>query len=69
MDVLTPVELRRLLDTCSGAGFPERRDSAIIRLFLDTGMRRAKLAGLTMEAVDLAAMRVLVVGKGGDLGS
>jgi site-specific recombinase XerD len=64
VDVLTPVELRRLLDTCSGAGFPERRDAAIIRLFLDTGMRRAELAGLTAEAVDLDAMHVLVMGKG-----
>ena len=52
------------VDICSGPGFPERRDSAIIRLFLDTGMRRAELAGLTVEAVDLDALHVLVMGKG-----
>lgn len=62
--MLTPVELRWLLDTCTGPGFPEHRDSAIIRQLLDTGMRRAELAGLTVEAVDLDALHVLVMGKG-----
>jgi integrase len=41
-DVPVPVlgddELRRLLAACEGRGFEERRDAAIVRLFLDSGM-------------------------------
>jgi site-specific recombinase XerC len=62
--VLSSDELRRLLAACAGTGFTERRDTAIVRLFLDTGMRRAELAGLTVEAVDLDAQHALVMGKG-----
>lgn len=32
-------ELARLLKTCSGDTFVDRRDTAIIRIFIDTGMR------------------------------
>jgi integrase len=63
--VLSPAELRRLLDTCVGTGFPERRDAAVIRLFLDTGIRRAELAALTVQSVDLATQHAFVIGKGG----
>jgi integrase len=50
--VLTEVELRRLIKACEGKGFDERRDNAIVRLFLDTGMRRAELAGLRIGDID-----------------
>ncbi len=62
--VLSPDELRRLLAACAGSGFEERRDTAMVRLFLDTGMRGAELAGLTVDAVDLDAQHVFVMGKG-----
>ena len=42
-----------LLATCDGTGFEARRDMAILRLFLDTGMRRTELANLTLADVDL----------------
>jgi site-specific recombinase XerD len=45
--------LRRLLDACSGKSFADRRDTAIIRLLVDTGMRRAELMGLHVEDVML----------------
>jgi site-specific recombinase XerC len=51
--VLTDDELRRLLKACDGTDFPERRDTVILRLFLDSGMRRGELAGLRIEDVDL----------------
>ncbi len=38
--VLTEGELRALLASCAGKSFEDRRDTAIIRLLLDTGMRR-----------------------------
>ncbi len=37
---------------------------AIIRLLLDTGLRRAELAGLTVEDVDLDNQVLRVQGKG-----
>ena len=45
--VLDVDQLARLLDTCRGNTFENRRDTAIIRLFLDTGMRAGELNGRT----------------------
>jgi site-specific recombinase XerD len=61
---LTDVELVALLRACEGTGFDERRDAAIIRLFVDTGMRRAELTGLRVEDVDLQLRVAIVMGKG-----
>jgi site-specific recombinase XerD len=63
-DVLGEEELRRLLRACEGPGFAERRDSAIVRLLLDTGMRRGELAGLKVEDIDFTNNVALVLGKG-----
>lgn len=62
--VLREEELRNLIAACSGDGFDERRDMAIIRLFLDTGMRRAELSGLQVEDVDFNHNIAIVLGKG-----
>jgi site-specific recombinase XerD len=62
--VLREEELKRLLDACAGTSFDDRRDSAILRLFIDTGMRRAELAGLRLEDVDFDHEVALVLGKG-----
>jgi len=61
--VLSPEQLRALLATCVGADFIARRDTAIIMLFLDGGLRRAELAGLQVADVDLAEWVVYVQGK------
>jgi len=42
--MLSDDELRRLLKTCEGGAFHDRRDVAILRLFVDTGLRRSELA-------------------------
>jgi site-specific recombinase XerC len=47
-----PDDVRRLLADCSGKDFRDRRDLAIIRLFLDTGMRLEGMAGLRHSAGD-----------------
>jgi site-specific recombinase XerD len=39
--VVSDDQVRSLLTACSGKDFRDRRDAAIIRLFLDTGMRLA----------------------------
>lgn len=56
--------LRKILKACDGTEFPERRDAAIIRLMIDTGMRRGELAGLGVDDVDVREGLALVLGKG-----
>ncbi len=74
--VLTEPQLRKLLSTVDGGTyFEQRRDAAIMRIFIDTGARRAEVAGLRYhpahdkidEVNDVAADRSLVrvMGKGG----
>jgi len=63
--VLVDDELVRLLRTCVGKNFEERRDQAILRLFIDTGMRLSELTFITLEDVDLDQGVVHVLGKGG----
>lgn len=62
--VLREEELTALLKACDGGDFESRRDSAIVRLLLDTGMRRGELTGLRVEDVDFEHAVALVLGKG-----
>ena len=64
MPVLTRDQLRALLAACKGSGFAERRDTAIVRLFLDTGMRLAEMTGLTVADLDMHYEVAVVLGKG-----
>lgn len=58
-------ELRALLAACKGKGFVERRDTAIIRLFFDTGIRLDEMTTLTEDKIDLDRdQTVRVFGKG-----
>jgi site-specific recombinase XerD len=63
--VLTEELLRRLLATCAGKDFEDCRDRALILLLLDTGGRRAEIAGMRTGDLDFEYGVVLVVGKGG----
>jgi site-specific recombinase XerD len=52
--VLTEAQLSALLDTCrNGKDFLDRRDHALLRVLIDTGMRRGELAALELGDVDL----------------
>jgi integrase/recombinase XerC len=62
--VVGPEHLARLLKTCEGRDFTSRRDTAAILLLVDTGMRRARCAGMTLDDVDLGQRIVWVLGKG-----
>ena len=62
--VLSDEQLRTLFAACDGRDFVDRRDSAIIRMFLDTGCRRRELAGLTTTDVSLHDRDITVIGKG-----
>ena len=48
----TDDELAQLLKTCSGRTFADRRDTAIMRIFIDTGIRVSGLAGLRYDPDD-----------------
>src|SRR5215218_1342989 len=56
--------LRRLLASCAGKSFEDRRDTALILLLVDVGPRRAELMGLTVADVDFDLDVLLVLGKG-----
>jgi site-specific recombinase XerD len=64
VDVVRPEHLARLLRACEGRDFASRRDTAIILLLVDTGIRRAECAGMTLDDVDLDQRIVWVLGKG-----
>lgn len=71
--VLTHDQLDALLKACRGTTFEDIRDTALIRLLIDTGMRRAEAAGLKGRMtstgliegnVDLDNDVAVVLGKG-----
>jgi len=65
--VLSDEQLKALLSTCEGKGkdtFDDRRDAAVLRLFLDSGMRLSELTNLKVEDVDLDGTVAYVIGKG-----
>lgn len=62
--VLAEDKARALLKACGGSGFVQRRDTAIVRLFLDTGMRLIELTKLRVDDVDLDDDVAIVTGKG-----
>ncbi len=62
--LLSEDELKAVVKSCEGRSFEDRRDMAIIRLFLDSGMRRAELAMLKVDDVDFDHNVALILGKG-----
>lgn len=62
--VLTEDQVRALLATTKGRGFLQVRDAAILRLLIDTGLRRAELTGLMVDDLDLDHDVAIVLGKG-----
>lgn len=63
-EVLSTAQVEKLLKSCAGNGFRERRDAAIISLLFDSGLRRQELANLTTGDVDIENEVVTVMGKG-----
>ncbi|MGI8829272.1 MAG: tyrosine-type recombinase/integrase [Candidatus Limnocylindria bacterium] len=62
--ILSDADVRKILRTCEGRAFDDRRDAAIIRLLFDTGMRRAECATMSLDDLDLDEDVVYVIGKG-----
>jgi integrase len=65
--VLEVDDVLRLLATCRGDGFENRRDGAIIRFMFDTRCRRGEVASMRTdrESLDLREGEALVTGKTG----
>ncbi|MHB9024015.1 MAG: tyrosine-type recombinase/integrase [Armatimonadota bacterium] len=59
----TPDEIQRLLQATS-TGFAGIRDTAMILVLLDTGVRLSELLGLRLDDVDLGLAQMKVLGKG-----
>lgn len=71
--VVKEEHLRKLLRACEGKGFRERRDMALITMFVDTGLRVSEMVGLQFgddadtdgsSFVDVEDGCVWVIGKG-----
>lgn len=62
--VLTDEELARLLKVCSTKDFAGRRDEAMLRVLLDTGVRISELARMTADGLDMENETIPIVGKG-----
>jgi integrase len=64
VDVLDDGAVRRLLALCSGRDFAAVRDTAVIRVLIDSGMRVSEMAGLRVDDLDFEMGTALVLGKG-----
>ena len=64
LDLITSVELTRLLDSANGTDLKSLRDKAILELLFSTGLRVSELCSLTND-LNLNADEFSIRGKGG----
>ncbi len=62
--IVSNQDLTLLLKACDGKSFEQRRDTAILRLFIDCGVRLAEATNLHVNDVDFELQTAVVVGKG-----
>jgi site-specific recombinase XerD len=62
--VLPDDDLGALIAACQGKELADRRDEAMVRLFVDTGMRVSEMCGIRLDDLDMRADQVAVRGKG-----
>jgi integrase/recombinase XerC len=58
-------EIKAMLRACQGKDAQSVRDKAILLTLLDTGLRASEFCSLTVDAVNLDAERIVVIGKRG----
>ena len=61
--VLAIEEVRVILRACEGRDYLARRDTAIIRMLVDSGVRLNECAGILLQDVNLEAGEARVMGK------
>jgi len=64
IDVVSDPNLKKLVKSCQGTDAEDRRDLAMVRMFLSTGCRLGELTNLTIEDIDQREREILVTGKG-----
>jgi len=62
--VLSADQIEALLGACAGHAFEDLRDAALIRLFIETGLRLSEMAALGMDDIDLDSDAVYLAGTG-----
>jgi site-specific recombinase XerD len=66
VEALSPDDLRLMLKACAGKALRDRRDEAMLRLLVETGMRAGELLALNVYDIDLGqGVAVVRRGKGG----
>lgn len=66
VEPLTDDQIKALLKVCTGPDLRERRDEAIVRLMVETGVRAGECVAIALADVDLSAGTAIVRrGKGG----
>jgi len=63
LDLITPSELSRLLNSAKGEDLKDLRDRVMLELLFSTGLRVSELASLTVDA-DFNAGEISIKGKG-----
>ncbi len=63
LDLITPAELARLMESARGSELADIRDTAILELFFSTGLRVSELCALNSD-IDLTQDSFSVRGKG-----
>lgn len=64
LDLITHIELKRLLDSPNSTGLKDLRDKAILELLFSTGLRVSELCSLSSD-IDLHSEELSIRGKGG----
>jgi integrase len=62
-ELLSVDKLKAVLKACSGKSFESVRDTAMLRLLVDSGMRRGQLAGIKVSDIDWDESVVTVLVK------
>lgn len=66
LDLITPNELKRLLESPNGSDIKDLRDKAILEMLFSTGLRVSELCSLTSD-IDLSSDDFSIRGKGGKI--
>jgi site-specific recombinase XerD len=66
LDLITPIELNRLLSSPKSSDIKDLRDKAILELLFSTGLRVSELCSLTSD-IDLHSSELSIRGKGGKI--
>lgn len=64
--ILSEDDLGKLLRDAEGTDFTSRRDTAILRIFIDSGVRVSGVGGIRLADVDLPHKVITIRLKGGD---